>query len=80
MKTDCEDDHEMREQYDFSAAVRNPYIQRFQELNLVSLDADVKEKFPNSQAVNTALRSLIEAGESETVSVELPTASWQSAF
>lgn len=50
----------MREEYDFSNAVRNPYSQRFQELNLISLDADVKAVFPDSQAVNDALRVLME--------------------
>jgi hypothetical protein len=57
------EDTEMRDEYDFSNAIRNPYIQRFQELNLVSLDADVKEAFPDSQAVNDALRLLIKAAK-----------------
>jgi hypothetical protein len=39
-------------------------VQRFQELNLISLDADVKAAFPDSQSVNAALRLLIEAGKS----------------
>jgi hypothetical protein len=55
---------EMRDEYDFSHAIRNPYVQRFQELNLISLDADVKAAFPDSQSVNAALRLLIEAGKS----------------
>ncbi|MGA8939849.1 MAG: hypothetical protein WB439_11865 [Acidobacteriaceae bacterium] len=55
---DCEDD-EMLPEYDFSKGVRNPYAQRFQELNLVSLDPDVEAVFPNSEAVNEALRLLI---------------------
>jgi len=61
--TKDEEDFEMREEYDFSNAIRNPYIQRFQELNLVSLDADIKKVFPNSEAVNKALRMLIETSE-----------------
>ncbi len=44
-----EEEFEMREEYDFSNSVRNPYVQRFQELNLVSLDPDVKAAFPDSE-------------------------------
>ena len=54
-----EDDFEMRDEYDFSDASPNPYVQRFQELNLVSLDPDVKAAFPDSESVNQALRLLI---------------------
>lgn len=61
MKKGVEDD-EMREEYDFSNAVRNPYFQKFQELNLVSLDPDVKAVFPDSDAVNAALRMVMRAG------------------
>jgi hypothetical protein len=43
---------EMRDEYDFSQGIRNPHMQRFQELNLVSLDPDVKAAFPDSQSVN----------------------------
>ena len=55
---DFEDD-EMLPEYDFSKGIRNPYVQRFQELNLVSLDDDVKAVFPDSESVNVALRTLI---------------------
>lgn len=58
------DDLEMREEYDFKNAVRNPYVQKFQELNLVSLDPDVKAAFPDSDSVNKALRLLIKAAKS----------------
>jgi hypothetical protein len=62
--TKSEDDSEMREEYDFSDAIRNPYVPRFQELNLVSLDPDVKASFPDSQSVNEALRLLIKTAKS----------------
>jgi hypothetical protein len=39
-------------------------VQRFQELNLVSLDADVKAAFPDSASVNEALRLLIKTAKS----------------
>ena len=60
-----EDDFEMRDEYDFPNAIRNPYVQRFQELNLVSLDADVKVVFPDSRSVNDALRLLMSAAATE---------------
>ena len=59
MKKDWEDNYELRDEYDFSKGIRNPYFQEFRELNLVSLDEDVKAVFPDSQAVNDALRELI---------------------
>ena len=61
MKPNWEDDYEMPAEYDLTKVkmVGNPFVQRFQELNLVSLDDDVKAVFPDSEAVNTALRSLI---------------------
>jgi hypothetical protein len=61
MKKD--EDIDMREEYDFANAVPNPYVQKFQELNLVSLDDDVKTAFPDSQSVNEALRLLIKAAK-----------------
>jgi hypothetical protein len=56
-----EEDFEMREEYDFSNSIRNPYVQPFRELNLVSLDDDVKAVFPDSASVNAALRMLMQA-------------------
>lgn len=61
MKND--EELEMRDEYDFSKGVRNPYVQRFQELNLVSLEDDVKAAFPDSASVNEALRLLIKAAK-----------------
>ncbi len=61
--TKTEDDFEMREEYDFANAIPNPYVQRFQELNLVSLDPDVKAAFPDSKSVNDALRIVMQAAE-----------------
>ncbi len=53
-------DHEkMLEEYDFSKGVRGKYAKRYhQGSNVVVLDPDVSERFPNSEAVNAALRSL----------------------
>lgn len=50
----------MRDEYDFSGGVRGKYLERYREgTNLVALEPDVAETFPNSSAVNDALRSLI---------------------
>ena len=52
----------MRSEYDFFGAVRGKYYERYRaSTNVVVLDADVSEVFPNSQAVNQALRVLASA-------------------
>jgi hypothetical protein len=53
-------DDEMLEEYDFSNGVRGKYIQRYAAgSNVVILDPDLIELFPNSEAVNEALRLLV---------------------
>ncbi len=50
---------EMRAEYDFSAGKRGTYARRFAEgSNLVVLEPDVSAAFPDSEAVNEALRTL----------------------
>jgi hypothetical protein len=50
----------LRPEYDFSGGVRGKYAKRFAEgSNVVVLEPDVAERFPNSEAVNQALRKLI---------------------
>ena len=50
---------DMLSEYDFTAAVRSKYYERFRKSsNIVVLDPDVSEAFPNGAAVNDALRSL----------------------
>ena len=54
-------DPDMLAEYDFSQGVRGKYAQRYSEgTNLVALSPDVAEFFPDSEAVNAALRALIE--------------------
>lgn len=61
-------DDDMRPEYDFSAAVRGKYYERFrQSSNVVLLDPDVSEAFPNSESVNQALRALASARKSGRV-------------
>lgn len=60
-KPDADD---LREEYDFTAedlrrGVRGKYAERYARgTNLVPLDADVAEVFPDARAVNQALRAL----------------------
>ena len=54
----------MRPSYDFSNAVQGKYAQRFRDgSNVVILSPDVAEAFPSSEAVNEALRKLLEDRE-----------------
>lgn len=54
--------NEMRNEYDFSHAVRGKYSQRFPpDTVMVTLDPDVAVAFPNAEAVNEALRVLLKA-------------------
>ncbi len=51
---------EMLAEYDFSKGVRGKYAKRYhQGTNIVVLDPDVAERFPNSESVNRALRALV---------------------
>ena len=50
---------EMLHEYNFSKGVRGKYAKRYhQNSNVVVLEPDVAARFPNSEAVNQALRSL----------------------
>ncbi len=58
---------ELRPEYkreDLGEGVRGKYYEQYQSgTNLVRLDPDVAAAFPNSEAVNKALRSLMELAE-----------------
>jgi hypothetical protein len=60
MKDDkVNDKPEMQDEYDFSRGVRGKYAGRYAEdSNVVVLSPDVAEAFPDSDAVNDALRAL----------------------
>jgi hypothetical protein len=50
----------MRPEYDFSAGVRGMYVERYREgTNVVLLDPELVEAFPDSKSVNDALRALV---------------------
>ncbi len=57
-------DKDMLPEYDFSGGVRGKYVARLAKgSNVVVLDRDVQKMFPDSAAVNTALRALGKAVE-----------------
>jgi hypothetical protein len=59
-RTDVDPD-EMLPEYDFRGGVRGKYAARYAEgTNVVVLDPDVAAAFPDSAAVNSALRALLE--------------------
>ena len=63
-KIDLDEDDDLLPEYDFSqmkGAVRGKYAERFRDgTNLVLLDPDVAEAFPDAKAVNDALRRVLE--------------------
>jgi hypothetical protein len=52
-------DPDMLEEYDFSGGVRGKYAKRYEAgTNVVVIDPDVAEYFPDHDSVNEALRGL----------------------
>ena len=57
---------DMLPEYDFSNAVRGKYYQQYRQgTNVVLLDPDVAEVFPNATAVNDALRLLVAVADAK---------------
>ena len=69
MKKEVENEmeDELRSEYDFTqmkGGVRGKYVERYRRgTNLVLLDPDVAQAFPNDQAVNEALRLLMQVAQ-----------------
>lgn len=54
------EEKEMLDEYDFTGGIRGKYAKAYAEgVNIVKIDKDVSEKFPDSKSVNEALRTLI---------------------
>ncbi|MGB5156827.1 hypothetical protein [Desulfobacterium sp. N47] len=52
-------DPDMLEEYDFTGGIRGKYAKRYAEgTNVVVIDPDIAEYFPDHDSVNDALRSL----------------------
>lgn len=65
MNQESEED-DLEPEYDFTEAVRGRYYERYQEgSNVVLLDPDVAQVFRDSEAVNRALRLLLDIFQQE---------------
>jgi len=65
MSQEPEDD-DLLPEYDFSGAVRGKYYEQYRQgTNVVLLDPDVAETFKDSEAVNRALRLLVNLAKQE---------------
>ncbi|AOW99279.1 hypothetical protein BJP34_07245 [Moorena producens PAL-8-15-08-1] len=59
MTINNQQDQDLLDEYDFSKGIRGKYAQRYREgSNIVKLDDDVAEMFPDEKSVNDALRAL----------------------
>lgn len=69
-KMDKNESEEMRPEYDLSqlkGKVRGKYVERYNSgTNLVKLESDVQEAFPDSSSVNDALRMLLKIARRQT--------------
>ncbi|MBN1943740.1 MAG: hypothetical protein JW849_10650 [Phycisphaerae bacterium] len=57
------DNHsDMRSEYDFTGAERGKYAQRYAEgTNVILLDPDLREVFPDSESVNRVLHAIVDS-------------------
>lgn len=61
------DKPEMLSEYDFKGGVRGKYAQRFaKSTNVIVLDPDVAQLFPDSESVNEALRALVKIANQQS--------------
>ena len=69
LNTEMDDD--LRPEYDFAqmeGGVRGKYVERYRAgTNLVLLDPDVAQAFPTEEAVNAALRLLMQIAQRQSV-------------
>ena len=67
---------ELRSEYDFAqmeGSVRGKYVERYRNgTNLVLLEPDVAQAFPNDEAVNEALRLLIQVAQRQQSNTTVP--------
>jgi hypothetical protein len=77
MKKEVENEmeDELRPEYDFAqmkGGVRGKYIERYRSgINLVLLDPDVAQAFPNDAAVNEALRLLMQVAQRQQSNISV---------
>ena len=71
MKKDKTHDDEMLPEYDFTGGERGKYARDYASgTNVVLLSPDVAEAFPNADAVNNALRALVNIARQNVGSVK----------
>jgi hypothetical protein len=69
----AEAQNEMRPEYDFSAGVRGIHFEAYRAgTNVVFLEPDLVEAFPDSASVNQALRLLVKLSRSKALSSSRP--------
>jgi hypothetical protein len=68
MKKTSQTHNDLRPEYDFTAmkgGVRGKYVRRLREgTNIVLLEPEIAEAFPNDRAVNQALRGILDIARS----------------
>jgi hypothetical protein len=75
-RVEAEDD--MRPEYDFSSGVRGKHVEAYRAgTNVVFLEADLVEAFPDSASVNQALRLLVRLSRSKALSSSRPSKALQ---
>jgi hypothetical protein len=61
MKKDDTSDDKMKKEYDFTGGIRGKYADSYAKgTNIVVIDPDLQDVFPDSESVNSALRPLAE--------------------
>jgi len=66
-QTTDQPDRGMRPEYDFSGGVRGTHHAQYRAgTNVILLDADIAEAFPDSASVNRALRLLLDLARDQT--------------
>jgi len=72
-KKQSEPDPDMLPEYDFSGGVRGKYTSRYGEgTNIVVLEPEIAEVFPDSRSVNDALRPLADLIRRHTKTAKSP--------
>jgi hypothetical protein len=65
-------DPDLLEEYDFKKGIRGKYAKRYAEgANVVVIDPDVAEYFPDHESVNASLRSLVSIIKRRPVKVSI---------
>ena len=81
MKKTSHLENDMRPEYDFasmSGGVRGKYVERLRrESNIVVLDPEVAEAFPTGEAVNAALRGVLDTARAVRTHGGLPNTTLQ---